>query len=214
MRRPGLRRCNARVPARPGTGVACVDGPAAGLALRCCSSMTVVCDAQPGAHEGAGDAAGAVAHRRAAVLARGVAPRASRRFAVHGLSPAGRAEAVCLRRAHQVAARETRAPTAFLLAVAALLLFQAGRAGAKNPDWPYVGNSRLLTVAGESIDTTKAASVLHGRANGRRGTFDNASFAQYYVQLDPSADPHEFHAVSFRSIAPAGSSLGLLARVH
>ena len=168
-----------------------------------------VCDAQPGAHEDQGDAAGAFAHRRDAVLARGSAPLLSRRFAVHGL--AGRAGAGGLRRSHQVVARETRAPTAFLLAVAALLLCQTGHTGAKNPDWPYVGNSRLLTVAGESIDTTKAASVLHGRANGRRGAFENTSFAQYYVQLNPGVDPHTFHAVSFRSVMPVGWSPGLLA---
>ena len=62
-----------------------------------------------------------------------------------------------------------------------------------------MGNSRLLKVAGETIDTTMAASVLHGQANGRRGAFENASFAQYYVQLRPGVDPQEFHRVSFPS---------------
>jgi len=162
--------------------------------------MTEGCRAQPGEHEDASDAEGAVAHRRDTALASSSAQPAFRCLSVrkrapHGLG--GWAAGVSIRRTREIAALAARSPTAFFLAMAALLLCHTGQAGAKNADWPYVGNSRLLMVAGETIDTTMAASVLHGRANGRRGEFENASFAQYYVQLRPGVDPQEFHRVSF-----------------
>jgi hypothetical protein len=173
-------------------------GRAAGRARQCWST-TGGCGAQPGAHEDERDE-GAVEHRSDKAHASGSAPPAFfclavRKRAPHGLG--GWAGGGSIRRTREVAALAARSPTAFFLAIAALLLCHTGQAGAKNADWPYVGNSRLLTVAGETIDTTMAASVLNGRATGRRGEFENASFAQYYVQLRPGVDPQEFHRVSF-----------------
>ena len=170
-------------------------GRAAGRARQCCS-MKDGCGAQPGAHEDERDE-GEVEHRSDKAHASGSAPPAFRCLAVRKCAPHGLGGwAGCCRTREALA---VRSPTAFFLAIAALLLCNTGQAGAKNPDWPYVGNSRLLKVAGETIDTTMAASVLHGRANGRRGEFENASFAQYYVQLRPGVDPQEFHRVSFPS---------------
>lgn len=84
----------------------------------------------------------------------------------------------------------------FVLAAAALLCL-AGRARAKEADWPFVGgNSRHIVIAGETLDTASAPSVLQEQAGGRRGARENATFAQYYVQLEPSADQRKVHEVS------------------
>jgi len=80
-----------------------------------------------------------------------------------------------------------------------VLLCLASNAGARNKHWPYLGNSRLLMVAGETLDTTTAPSVLHERTGGRRGEIDNATYAQYYVQMKPDADQQDLHRVSSRA---------------
>ena len=78
---------------------------------------------------------------------------------------------------------------AALSMLATVMLCQAGFTHAINQDWPFlalVPNSNLLLVAGETIDTTSAPSLLH--QGTRRETYFNATFAQYYVQLKNDAD--------------------------
>jgi hypothetical protein len=81
------------------------------------------------------------------------------------------------------------------LVVVAALLLCLGRTRAQVHDWPFVGggNTREIRVAGETIDTSSAPSVLE--LSTRRGAMDNVTFAQYYVQLKPNADQRELHQV-------------------
>ena len=85
---------------------------------------------------------------------------------------------------------------AALSMMATLMLCQAGFTHAVNQDWPFlarVPNSNLLLVAGETIDTTSAPSLL--QQGTRRESYFNATFAQYYVQLKNDADVSKLHEV-------------------
>ena len=85
---------------------------------------------------------------------------------------------------------------AALSMLATVMLCQAGFTHAINQDWPFlalVPNSNLLLVAGETIDTTAAPSLL--QQGTRREADFNATFAQYYVQLKDDADVSKLHEV-------------------
>ncbi len=91
--------------------------------------------------------------------------------------------------------RLARTPAVFgLMATLVLLQCPARARVPQQRDWPSLGGSTLIEIAGETIDTSTAPSVHH-EASPRRGAMSNGTFAQYYVQIKPNADQRALRTV-------------------